>query len=142
MAVDFYNFAWPSNPIVKGLAMDSGTAHLDLLKSVDTSHSNFSFVASNVGCANQSDSAAELACMRSLPAVTIEDFLHSYQDAGTTPSIGFSPVVDESIVFGNYTEKALNGEMSDLVRSFPIRAECANTDGSLQSACIDRFQRE
>jgi carboxylesterase type B len=129
MAVDFYNFAWPSDPIVKGLAMDSGTAHLDILKSVDTTHSNFSFVASNIGCANQNDSAAELACMRSLPADTIENFLHSYQDAGTAPSIGFSPIVDETIVFGNYTEKALNSEMSDLVRSFPIRAECPNADG-------------
>jgi carboxylesterase type B len=141
MAVDFYNFAWPSDPIVKGLAMDSGTAHLDLLKSVDTTHSNFSFAASNIGCANQTDSATELACMRSLPANSIENFLHSYQDAGTAPPISFTPIADEIIVFGNYTEKALNGEMSDLVRSSQFQAVCPNTDGCVSSACIDRFQR-
>lgn len=114
-SVDFYNFAWPSDPIVTGLIMDSGTAHLDLLKSTDTIHSNFTFVASNVGCANQTDSAAELACMRALPAEAIEEFLHTYQDAGTTPTFNFLPIADDKVIFGNYTEKALDGEMSDVV---------------------------
>lgn len=117
ISVDLYNFAWASDPIVKGLIMHSGTAHIiDALASHDTTHSNFSFVAANVGCANQTGAEAELACMRKVPASAIENFLHSYTDAGTTPAIGFVPIRDNSVVFGNYTEKTLNDEISELVR--------------------------
>ncbi|KAK0103523.1 hypothetical protein ONS95_005544 [Cadophora gregata] len=114
VAVDYYNFAYPSDPIVKGLIMNSGTVHLDQLVSPDTPHSNFTFVASNVGCANQTNAAAELACMRNVPADVIEDFLHAYEDSGVSPSITFAPTVDDVIVFGNYTERTALGALSTL----------------------------
>ncbi|TVY82750.1 Lipase [Lachnellula suecica] len=114
MSVDVYNYAWASDPIVTGYIMDSGTTHLDILKSVDTTHSNFSSVARNLGCANQTDAAAELACMRSVTAEAIEEFLEIYQDGGVTPTVNFFPIVDEKTLFSNYTEKALNGEISDV----------------------------
>ncbi|PVH75488.1 carboxylesterase, partial [Cadophora sp. DSE1049] len=114
VAVDYYNFAYPRDPIVKGLIMNSGTAHLDQLVSPDISRSNFTFVASNVGCANQTDAAAELACMRNVKAEVIEDFVHAYEDSGVSPSITFSPTVDEKVVFGNYTERAEMGALSTL----------------------------
>lgn len=116
IAVDYYSFAYPTEPIVKGLIMDSGTAHLDQLVSPDTIHSNFTWVASNVGCANLTDAAAELACMRKVSAATIEDFLHAYEDSGVSPSITFAPTVDDVIIFGNYTERAALGALSTLVR--------------------------
>ncbi|KAG4418509.1 hypothetical protein IFR04_008312 [Cadophora malorum] len=94
--------------------MNSGTAHLNQLVSQDTTYSNFTFVATNVGCGNQTDAAAELACMRKVPADVIEDFVHAYEDSGVSPSITFSPTVDEVIVFGNYTERAALGAISTL----------------------------
>lgn len=118
VAVDYYNFAFPSEPIVKGLIMDSGTAHLDQLVSPDTAHSNFTWVASNVGCGNQTTAAAELACMRKVPAASIEDFVHAYEDSGASPSMTFGPTVDETIIFGNYTERAALGVLSTLVCPF------------------------
>lgn len=114
MSVDFYNFAHYDDPIVESLIMDSGTAVLPL-RSADTSHSNFSFVASRVGCDNQADSAAELACMREVPAQTLEQFVRTYQDSGATPGITFGPIADGKVVFANYTERALQGKIADIV---------------------------
>lgn len=115
-AVDLYNFAYAEEPIVKGLIMDSGTAHLDILINRErTDFSSFSLVASHFGCGNQTTSEAELECMRKVPASELENFVATYEDSGASPSINFIPVVDEKLVFNNYTEKAAEGEMSDLV---------------------------
>ncbi|KAK2778920.1 chlorogenic acid esterase precursor [Colletotrichum kahawae] len=114
IAVDYYSFAYPQDPIVRGLVMDSGTAHLDQLMSHDDIQSNFTFVAQQLGCGNQTTAEAELACMRKIPAEKLENFVATYKDSGVTPSIGFSPVIDNKIVFANYTEKAALGEFSDL----------------------------
>ncbi|KAK7530160.1 carboxylesterase [Phyllosticta citribraziliensis] len=114
VAVDYYNFAYPEEPIVKGLIMDSGTVHLNQLLSPDTTGSNFSFVASNLGCGNQTFPQAELACMCNVPAWKIEKFVAEYEDSGESPSITFAPMIDDQLVFENYTEKASNGELSNL----------------------------
>lgn len=116
-AVDMYNFAYAEEPIVKGLIMDSGTAHLDILINRETTDfSSFSLVAAHFGCGNQTTPEAELQCMRKVPAAELEKFVATYEDSGASPSINFIPVVDDKLVFNNYTEKAAGGEMSDLVR--------------------------
>ena len=113
-SADFYNYAFYSDPVVKGLVMDSGTALLPIF-SADFSHSNFSFVASKVGCPGlSSQPQGELACMRTVPATTIESFLQQYQDNGTSPSISFVPVPDERRIFSNYTARALQGKLAKL----------------------------
>jgi acetylcholinesterase len=116
MSVDLYNFAYPEDPIVSGLIMDSGTTYLPL-ENWDTTHSNFSFVATNVGCGN-TDADDELACMRTVNSTVLEAFLKGYSDNGTSPSIGFEPVVDNRTRFDNYTELALAGNYSRMV--FPL----------------------
>ncbi|KAK2049374.1 carboxylesterase [Colletotrichum somersetense] len=114
IAVDYWNFAYAADPIAKALIMDSGTAHLDQLMNHDASHSNFTFVAQQLGCGNLTDARAELACMRKIPAEKLERFVADYKDSQVTPTIGFSPQIDNKIIFANYTEKAALGEMSDL----------------------------
>lgn len=115
-AVDMYHFAYPDNPLVQGLIMDSGTAHLDILISRgEGDFSSFSRVAAGVGCANQTTAAAELACMRGVPAEKIEAFVADYEDGANDPSINFIPLVDGKLVFDNYTERAAAGNMSSLV---------------------------
>lgn len=115
-AVDLYNFAHAEDPIVKGLIMDSGTAHLDILINTDsTDFSSFTLVAANVGCANQTSAAAEVECMRKVPAWKLEKFVATYEDSDESPSINFIPLVDGNWVFDNYTERARIGNMSDLV---------------------------
>lgn len=112
--MDFYNFAYYNEPIVAGLIMSSGTA-LVPIRSYDTGHSNFSFVAMHVGCGTTSDAAAELECMRRVPAETLEQFLRRYLDSGVEPTIAFEPIADDKIVFTNYTERALAGQLADIV---------------------------
>ncbi|KAI5272266.1 acetylcholinesterase [Aureobasidium subglaciale] len=113
ISVDYYNYAYPKDPIVSAFSMDSGTA-FSVIQSVDTQHTNFTFVASQLGCANSSSPAEELTCVRKLPASTIEDFVKNYQINGTAPSISFLPIADNKTVFSNYTERALAGLQANL----------------------------
>lgn len=115
ISVDYYNFAYPDDPIVKGFSMDSGTAQTNT-KSADISQSNFTFVAQNLGCGGYGDdSAGRLSCMRKVDGKKIEDFLANYAESAQTPAIGFDPVVDGKVVFANYTERALQGKQADVV---------------------------
>lgn len=115
ISVDYYNFAYPADPIVKGVIMDSGTA-LSPIATDDQTGANFTFVAENVGCAGLADEPAQqLACMRGLEAEVIEVFVSSYQESGLAPSISFVPIEDEELVFSNYTERAEAGLQAKLV---------------------------
>jgi carboxylesterase type B len=112
-SVDYYNYAYPKDPIVSAFSMDSGTAMIGITTD-DTQHTNFTYVASQLGCANSSSPAAELACVRKIPASTIEDFVKNYQENGTAPGISFNPSVDGKVVFSNYTARALAGNQANL----------------------------
>lgn len=97
--------------------MDSGTA-LSPIATDDTTHSNFTFVADNVGCSGlASEPSQQLSCMRNVSAAEIEDFFASYQESGVTPALGFDPIVDGSVIFANYTERALAGDSAKIVSS-------------------------
>ncbi|KAK4987195.1 hypothetical protein LTR50_004796 [Elasticomyces elasticus] len=137
MSVDFYNFAHPSDPIVTGLIMDSGTVFLPI-RSMDTAHSNFSFVADHVGCGGlSSDGAAELACMKAVPATTLETFVANYQDSGALPRISFLPIADNKVVFANYTERALAGLQAKLVSpTWSLLTQNGTTKNNSQPAIV------
>ncbi|KAF2193199.1 para-nitrobenzyl esterase [Zopfia rhizophila CBS 207.26] len=110
MSVDYYNFAYPEDPIVSGLIMDSGSAFL-ALGTVDPEHKNFSFVAGHFGCGNLS-TQAELDCMRNVSSADIEAFMKSWSDAGSSPALSFNPIVDNRTKFANYTARALAGNFT------------------------------
>ncbi|KAI1850387.1 hypothetical protein JX265_002285 [Neoarthrinium moseri] len=112
ISVGYYSYAYPEDPIVGTLIMQSGSELLDIT-SPDSPHSNFTFIASQFGCGNLGP-AEELACMRKVDGQAIEDFLHSYIDAGTTPSISFAPIVDEKTVFSDFYGRALDGKLAAL----------------------------
>lgn len=115
ISVDMYNFAYPDDPVVGGFIMDSGTAESGLV-SLDTPHSNFTFVAASVGCDGLGeDPAKELECMRGVDAIKIKDFIASYGDSGSSPSLSFNPVPDEKVVFSNYTQRALEDQQAKIV---------------------------
>ncbi|KAK6851715.1 hypothetical protein PG995_011840 [Apiospora arundinis] len=98
ISIGTYAYAYPTDPIVNTFLMDSGSEFLPpsflyVATADSTAHSNFTFVASNVGCGGLSP-AAELACMRKVDALKIEGFLQQYQDSLTQPPLTFTPVVD------------------------------------------------
>ena len=113
-SVDAYNYAYYTDPIVDSLIMDSGTALIPI-RSSDVSQSNFSFVASQVGCPGlSSQPEAQLSCMRQVPAATIETFLQQYGDNGTSPGVSFVPIADDNIIFSNYTDRAVQGKLAKI----------------------------
>lgn len=122
-SVDYFNYAYPTNTIVSGLIMDSGDVFSP--QTYDLTHSNFSFVASHVGCGGL-DAVAEVTCMKKLPADTLENFFAQYQESGATPGIAFTVIPDGKVVFANYIERAKSGNFSKVVSraspemSFPL----------------------
>ncbi|KAH7128128.1 Alpha/Beta hydrolase protein [Dendryphion nanum] len=109
-SVDNYNYAYPKDPIVSGLIMDSGVSILPLV-STDVQKSNFSFVANHFGCTSN-NTQTELDCFRNISSSAIEDFLKQYNDAATAPALAFNPVNDERTKFANVTARTLAGNFT------------------------------
>ncbi|KAG4424053.1 hypothetical protein IFR04_002749 [Cadophora malorum] len=109
-STDYYNFAYPEDPIVAGIILDSSSA-FGAAPSSDPTGSDFTFLAGQFGCGDL-NADEELTCMKNVSFMDIEAFLKSYQDNGTSPSISFTPVVDNVTRFANYTARALAGNFS------------------------------
>lgn len=119
ISVDYYSFAYPEDPIAAGMSLDSGTAFSSII-SEDTTQSNFTFVAEHVGCGGfDGDSSGLLGCMRKVDASKIENFIAKYAESAQEPGLGFAPVVDDKVVFANYTERVLQGKQAKIV-SWPM----------------------
>ena len=116
-AVDIYNYAWYKDPIVKGLIMDSGTALIEpvLEPASGPRYSNFTYVADHVGRGNTGNASEELECMKKIDARTIENVLAKNSNDGVAPFLSFGPAPDEKTVFTNYTERSLQGQVTNLV---------------------------
>ncbi|KAI1527174.1 PnbA Carboxylesterase type B [Pyrenophora tritici-repentis] len=109
-SVDGYNFAYPEDPIVSGLIMNSGTTFIGI-NSEDVQQTNFTFVAHHFGC-NSPSAQAEIDCLRGVDSVSITQYLKQYSDRNTQPSFSFLPVIDNRTLYSNYTARALAGKFS------------------------------
>ncbi|KAL9095027.1 MAG: hypothetical protein Q9165_002629 [Trypethelium subeluteriae] len=108
-SVDYYNFAYPTDPIIAGLILDSGSALLPAGNDAPAT-SNFTFVAAHFNCTGSDQ--AQLSCLKKVPQANIEAFLKAYGDAGTAPGLSFNQVVDNRTRFANYTARALAGNFT------------------------------
>lgn len=115
-SVTMYPYSYTSDPIVTGLIADSGGP--TIVGSSDLAQTNFTFLAGLVGCSGL-NASAELSCVRSVPAQTLEDALSWYSSNGTKPSISFGPIPDGKVVFSNYTAQALEGQIAKIVSIVP-----------------------
>lgn len=106
VAADMLIYAFPQDPIVKGLILQSGSAAIFRnLGETDTQGAAglWSRTAAGLGCTG--DDATVLACMRSKPAA---DLLNAQFPpmTGTTmqmvPMAAFVPTIDNVTVFGDY----------------------------------------
>lgn len=105
VSVDSYSFTYPHDPIISSMILSSGTAQ----SVVAFGSPNFTTVAQNFRC-NHTDSTAELACMRDVPAPEIMSWLKQRLDNGTKPGLAFTPQVDNRTSWENHTIRALAGE--------------------------------
>lgn len=104
-SVDYYSYAYASDPIVAGLIAESGTTQLSGLPYAEaTSATNWYEVTETLGCGNATtNSTALLACMRALPYDTI---LSAVPSSGLSAIFSaFGPTVDNVTVFADYTEQ-------------------------------------
>ena len=126
ISVDYHNFAFWDNPISHASFSQSGTA-IKALETEDHNHTNFTFVANQLGCNFPGDKDAEMRCMQDVPTDDILNFVNHYNG---TEKLLFLPVADEKLVFSNYTERALNGYLSPNPAIF---TDVANNNAALVS---------
>lgn len=112
MAVDKYAYAYPEDPLVTGFIAQSGTASSG--NSNDPTHSNFTYVASQLGCATP-DPDTQLACMQAAPAPALIAVLNSYNATahGGRP-LSFNPSPDNATSFSNYADRQRRGRFARL----------------------------
>ncbi|EEY18673.1 acetylcholinesterase [Verticillium alfalfae VaMs.102] len=115
ISADIHAYAYHEDPIAQSYYMESGTAFS--FAGAEPSYSNFSFVAQNVGCeapcgvdCDDEDGKAELDCMRQVSMVQISNFIGQYGDRMERPTLGFGPIVDDRVIFSNYTARSEQGK--------------------------------
>ena len=139
-SVDVHNYAFWEDPIAHAMFAQSGSVLHDEAGApeLDWDHTNFTYVAKNVGCDHAYNSTAELECMQKKPYHDIVNFMGQYQDNSTTgteqPSLRFSIMADEQIVFANYEDRYKSGFVS---RVPMIYSSAANEGASLVPYPID-----
>ncbi|THV52974.1 hypothetical protein BGAL_0063g00320 [Botrytis galanthina] len=108
------SIGWPDDPIVTGFIQDSGAVEGQGVHTVytDTTHSNFTFLANELGCTGNITSQVE--CMSTYPQADIEAFIQYWTDAGKTPALVFQSYNDNNNTFANYTAAYLSGHYAKL----------------------------
>lgn len=108
------SIGWPDDPIVTGFIQDSGAVEGQGVHTVytDTTHSNFTFLANQLGCTGNATS--QVACMSTYPQADIEAFIQYWQDSGKTPALVFQSYNDNVNTFANYTEAYYSGHYAKL----------------------------
>jgi len=106
-SVDYYSYAWTSDPIVAGFIPESGTAiGLGQIKP-DQSASLWYNVSTKLGCGDaSSDGASVLSCMRTKNYTSI---LQALPSGGVTGTTGFGPTIDNVVVFSDYLNRSAAG---------------------------------
>lgn len=114
-SVDWYNYAWYSDPIVSTLILDSGTA---ILPGKSVAYSNFTYVAEGVGCGGL-NATEEVECMRGVNATLIQDYIGDKASVNSNQEnpLTFYAWPDNKTYFSNYTDRAVQGLLADIVSS-------------------------
>lgn len=105
-SIDYYSYAWNSDPIAAGFIPESGTAFSFGLPNSNSSAAGAWFnVTSTLGCGNAtSNSSAVLSCMRSKNYTSIFNAVPASN--GIAGILGtFGPTVDDKVIFSNYSQR-------------------------------------
>lgn len=111
-AIDFYSYAFLSDPIVAGLILESGTTALGVYPKNQTAASWYN-VTSTLGCGDESsNNTLVLSCMRSKSWESIIAAIPPSN--GPTGSAAFWPTIDDTIVFSDYPARSTAGAFSKI----------------------------
>ncbi|KAL4931788.1 Alpha/Beta hydrolase protein [Aspergillus undulatus] len=112
-SVDAYSYAYPENPLVSALALESGTG--TIIQNTDHAHQSWNNLSNATGCGSGEQS---LDCMREVPWQDVIDEL-----ANGSPSRNFAPVADNKTFFFNPADQAGRGELARLPTMGGITAQ-------------------
>ncbi|KAM7184963.1 alpha/beta-hydrolase [Naviculisporaceae sp. PSN 640] len=124
ISAGYYQYAYPKDPLVNGIIMDSGTEMLGSPLFSDPTHSNFSYVAAHFGCngggspTSEAEALHEVECMRgsNISALEVEHFIQTHDEELKVPYIFFAPQVDNVTVFtaADYVRRSEAGEVAEV----------------------------
>ncbi|KAL9094494.1 MAG: hypothetical protein Q9165_003344 [Trypethelium subeluteriae] len=114
-AVDFWAYAYPSDPIAHGLISQSGVATSFPVNSAEVAQAHWYNASAALGCGDRGD---VLACVRSKNWTEVEAAGHAV--AGVPPPIPgrseppFQPSPDGVVVFDDYPQRSAKGQFAKL----------------------------
>lgn len=111
IAIDYLQFAYPSDPIFSAMILDSGSAFYSRARAqtTDTTQKNFTLVANFLNCSSNATSLSEIDCMRTKSWQAIN---YAVGKLGVTKS--FVTVPDGKLVFPDYAPRYALNALSDI----------------------------
>lgn len=112
--VDYYSYAWATDPLVKGFISESGVATLS--SSSDFTSRNWTYVADHFNCTGNEDQ--QLRCLQSVPWEDLIELSYSYNSTTNDgKELKFGPLPDNQTVFSNYQDLRQRGQYAKGVSS-------------------------
>jgi carboxylesterase type B len=111
-SVDYYTYAWASDPIAAGFIPESGTVLSFGQSTVNQSAAAWYNVTATLGCGDaSSDAASVLSCMRTKNYTQILNAIPA--QSGLNSIIGdFGPTIDETVIFSDYPARSAAGNVA------------------------------
>jgi cholinesterase len=101
VSIDILSYAYPSDPIVSGVILESGTALSFGVQTQDTASSVWYEASSAVGCGNANTAPATVyECMSLKAAKTLTDIIPPNDKSSA--GLPFGPVIDNKLIFADY----------------------------------------
>ncbi|KAI0466206.1 Alpha/Beta hydrolase protein [Xylaria cf. heliscus] len=129
---DGYLFAWPEDPIVKGVIANSGNAiSIPAFLGDAMNHSVFSTAAHRLGCGSLNP-AEELACMRAVPASDIKNYIQGPVGAisASNDGLAFSTIIDNVTLFPDYPGRIEAKDISLYASNIPLLTSTTTDEGT------------
>ena len=111
--ISYYAYAFPDNPMASSFIQQSVNAFSGIQQDVTVKTDVWRNASAAVGC-NRTSDADILSCMR---AQNVSNVLVAWGavQPETALTLPFGPVVDDELVFANYTQQTLSGKYAQLV---------------------------
>lgn len=111
--ISYYAYAFRDDPIASSFIQQSGTAFSTIQQNITMKTGIWNTAAAAVGC-NSSSDAMTLTCMRSQNISTVLAAWSAVQSE-TALTLPFGPVIDQNLVFANYSQLTVDGQYAKLV---------------------------
>lgn len=123
-SVDYWAYAYPSEPLVSGLISHSGTALSFPVNTPDLAAQHWYTASTTLGCGSSGDVTA---CMRKQNATALKAAAAAVKVPVTNPARkapAFQPTIDNVTIFQNYTTLSAQGKFARIVSDPELNPKC------------------